>query len=86
MGRRYKYPTSYRDMECPYCGLYFSARGLNGHIRFKHPKIRTESQTEQILREEESSEIISRIHTDEGLKEAVRLFLIDYLIKRGLPR
>ena len=36
MGRLYIEPTLYRDKQCPNCDLYFSARGLNGHIRFKH--------------------------------------------------
>jgi len=36
MGRRYTEPTSYRDKQCPICGYYFTARGLNGHIRFYH--------------------------------------------------
>jgi len=36
MGRRYKSPTVYRDKRCPHCGLHFTARGLNGHIRFYH--------------------------------------------------
>jgi len=85
MGKRYKYPTSYRDRECPYCGLYFSPRGLNGHIRFKHPKRRTESSLEQILREDESIEILNKIYTDEGLKEAARLFLTEYLVNRAGP-
>ena len=36
MGRRYSEPTVYRDKRCPQCGYYFTARGLNGHIRFYH--------------------------------------------------
>ena len=36
MGRRYLEPTVYRDRCCPHCGYYFTARGLNGHIRFYH--------------------------------------------------
>ena len=36
MGRRYLEPTIYRDRRCPYCGRYFTARGLQGHIRFYH--------------------------------------------------
>jgi len=36
MGKRYTEPTPYRDKKCPYCGYYFTPRGLNGHIRFYH--------------------------------------------------
>ncbi len=36
MGRKYSSPTVYRDKCCPTCGFYFTARGLNGHIRFYH--------------------------------------------------
>lgn len=36
MGKKYSEPTAYRDKRCPYCGLYFTPRGLNGHIRFYH--------------------------------------------------
>ena len=36
MGRKYTQPTPYRDKQCPICGYYFTARGLNGHIRFFH--------------------------------------------------
>ena len=36
MGRQYSQPTLYRDRQCPHCGLWFTARGLNGHIRFRH--------------------------------------------------
>lgn len=36
MGRRYLEPTIYRDKRCRYCGCYFTARGLQGHIRFYH--------------------------------------------------
>ena len=36
MGRRYSEPTLYRDRQCPHCGYYFTARGLQGHIRFYH--------------------------------------------------
>jgi len=36
VGRKYTEPTLYRDKRCPDCGYYFTARGLNGHIRFYH--------------------------------------------------
>ena len=36
MGKKYAEPTLYRDKKCPYCGYYFTARGLQGHIRFYH--------------------------------------------------
>jgi len=76
MGKRYLEPTSYRDRECPYCGLYFSPRGLNGHMRFKHPKGDSVSALEL-----EKIKILSQINTEEGLKKALRMFLIDYLTR-----
>jgi hypothetical protein len=85
MGKRYTESTPYRDKKCPYCGLYFSPRGLNGHIRFKHPKrIRPESDTNNLMKrifEEEKLKALARINTEEGLKDALRLFLTEYLTK-----
>jgi len=49
MGRRYKEPTIYRDKECPHCGLFFCARGLNGHILFRHGGYE-KNQTKQLKR------------------------------------
>lgn len=89
MGRRYEWPTRYRDRECPYCGFYFSARGLNGHIRFRHPirKARAESEDPALIAwQEEVGTLISKIHTDEGLQEALRFFLIDYLTRTKPPK
>lgn len=76
MGKKYTEATPYRDKECPYCGLYFSPRGLNGHIRFKHP--RGDSVT---ALEMEKIKLLGEINTDEGLKKALRMFLIEYLTK-----
>jgi hypothetical protein len=81
MGRRYTEPTPYRDKKCPYCGLYFSPRGLNGHIRFKHPQRDSVSMVETLLQEERLS-ALARINTEEGLKEALRLFLFEYFTKK----
>ncbi len=36
MGKKCTEPTPYRDRRCPFCGFYFTSRGLNGHIRFFH--------------------------------------------------
>ena len=36
MGRQYSQPTLYRDRQCPVCGFWFTARGLSGHMRFRH--------------------------------------------------
>ena len=80
MGKRYLEPTSYRDRECTYCGLYFSPRGLNGHIRFKHPGGHELSRVE-LLMKTEKKRILNILNTDEGLKQAVRLFLFEYLKK-----
>ena len=76
MGKRYLEPTSYRDRECPYCGLYFNPRGLNGHMRFKHSKGDSVSplELEKII-------ILGQINTEEGLKKALRMFLTDYLTR-----
>jgi hypothetical protein len=89
VGKRYQYPTSYRDRECPYCGLYFSPRGLNGHIRFKHPRKnrRVTSENPLILDwQEEVLTLQGRIDTEEGLKEALRFFLSDYLANAKPPK
>ena len=80
MGKRYLTPTSYRDRKCPYCDLYFSPRGLNGHIRFKHPGGHELSAFELDMRTEKRR-ILNILHTDEGLKEAARFFLFKYLNK-----
>jgi hypothetical protein len=80
MGKRYTESTPYRDKKCPYCGLYFSPRGLNGHIRFKHPRRDNVSLVKTLL-EEEKLRALARINTEEGLKEALRLFLTEYLTK-----
>ena len=48
MGKRYEEPTPYRDKRCPECGYYFTARGLNGHIRFLHGE--SEEEQEKKLR------------------------------------
>jgi hypothetical protein len=80
MGKRYTESTPYRDKKCPYCGLYFSPRGLNGHIRFKHPSRENVSLVKTLL-EEEKLRALARINTEEGLKEALRLFLTEYLSK-----
>ena len=88
MGKRYTRPTSYRDKECPYCGLYFSPRGLNGHIRFKHPRgnKRVNGENPAIIAwQAKVSTLLSRINTEEGLKEALRYFLTDYLTKAEPP-
>lgn len=88
MGKRYTRPTSYRDKECPYCGLYFSPRGLNGHIRFKHPRGNKRVNGENpviIAWQAKVSTLLSRINTEEGLKEALRYFLADYLTKAEPP-
>jgi predicted GIY-YIG superfamily endonuclease len=88
MGKRYTRPTSYRDKECPYCGLYFSPRGLNGHIRFKHPRREKQVNGENpviMVWKAEVSTLINRINTEEGLKKALRRFLIDYLNKAEPP-
>ena len=83
MGKRYTESTPYRDKKCPYCGLYFSPRGLNGHIRFKHSKRGRRDSVSPLkaLLEEEKLRALARINTEEGLKEALRLFLIEYLTK-----
>ena len=89
MGKRYTQPTSYRDKKCPYCGLYFSPRGLNGHIRFKHPrkKKQVNGKNPVIMAWEARVEtLLSGINTEEGLKKALRYFLIDYLNKAELPK
>ena len=80
MGKRYLEPSSYRDRKCPYCGLYFSPRGLNGHIRFKHPSDHELSEVELYMKTEKER-IMKILYTDEGLKQAVRLFLFEYLNK-----
>ncbi|MCL0094839.1 hypothetical protein M1N58_02970 [Dehalococcoidales bacterium] len=36
MGRKYTQPTPVRDRQCPKCGLWFTYRGLNGHLYFRH--------------------------------------------------
>ena len=81
MGKRYLEPTSYRDKKCPYCDLYFSPRGLNGHIRFKHFKSDDSPSPFHTFLETKKVQILGRIDTDEGLKEAIRLFLVEYLTK-----
>ena len=89
MGKRYQYPTSYRDKECPYCGLYFSPRGLNGHIRFMHPKRKAMTELEKkslILWQEEVGFLLAHIETEDGLKEALRRFLTDYLKNATPPK
>ena len=80
MGKRYLEPTSYRDKKCPYCGLYFSPRGLSGHMRFKHSMGYSDSAFER-FKQEEKLRILSNINTEEGLKDALRLFLTEYLTK-----
>lgn len=80
MGKRYLKPTSYRDKQCPYCGLYFSPRGLNGHIRFKHAGDH-EISLFKLTMQTEKKKILNILHTDEGLKQAVRFFLFEYLNK-----
>ncbi len=82
MGKRYTQPSSYRDMKCPYCGLYFSPRGLNGHIRFKHLRknLRDISKDQELIAwQEEAGFLLGHIETEEGLKEALRFFLTNYL-------
>lgn len=89
MGRKYSEPTIYRDRKCPYCGLYFSARGLNGHIRFKHPRRNAITAFEDpalILWQEKVTALLGGINTEEGLKEALRFFLIDYLTNAKPPK
>jgi hypothetical protein len=81
MGKRYLAPTSYRDKKCPHCGLYFSPRGLNGHIRFKHSKSNYIHNLYREVLENKKVQILGRLDTDEGLKDAVRLFLSEYLTK-----
>ena len=76
MGKKYTEPTCYRDKECPYCGLYFTPRGLNGHIRFRHPQGDTLNALE--IRK---INLLSEINTEEGLKKALRMFLTEYLLK-----
>ena len=88
MGKRYTQPTSYRDKKCPHCGLYFSPRGLNGHIRFKHPREKKRVNGENpviIMWQERVAILLSRINTEEGLKEALKYFLTDYLNKAEPP-
>jgi len=81
MGKKYLAPTSYRDKKCPHCGLYFSPRGLNGHIRFKHSGGDYIHNLSREALEIKKAQILSRLDTDEGLKDAIRLFLIEYLTK-----
>ena len=81
MGKKYLAPTSYRDKKCPYCGLYFSPRGLNGHIHFKHSRSDYIHSVSRELLDVKKVQVLGRINTDEGLKEAVRLFLLEYLTK-----
>ncbi len=76
MGKKYIEPTPYRDKQCPYCGLYFSPRGLNGHIRFKHPRGNSVTALEM-----EKIKLLGEINTEEGLKKALRMFLVEYLTK-----
>ena len=76
MGRKYTEPTSYRDKECPYCGLYFSPRGLNGHIRFKHSQGDTYTPFQM-----EKAKLLGKINTKEGLEQALRMFLVEWLTK-----
>jgi len=76
MGRKYEDPTLYRDKECPYCGLYFTSRGLNRRLRFKHPN---GDFLDPITIEK--MKILNQINTEEGLKKALRMFLIEYLTK-----
>ena len=76
MGKKYTEPTYYRDKECPYCGLYFSPRGLNGHIRFRHPQRDTLTGLEM-----EKIKLLGEINTEAGLKKALRMFLIEWLTK-----
>ena len=76
-------------MECPYCGLYFSPRGLNGHIRFKHPPKMAMTALERkslILWQEEVGSLLAHIETEDGLKEALRRFLTDYLQNTKPPK
>jgi hypothetical protein len=89
MGKRYQEPTSYRDCKCPYCGLYFSPRGLNGHIRFKHTRRNARTAFEDpvlILWQEEVAALLGGINTEEGLKKALRYFLTDYLTNAKPPK
>lgn len=89
MGKSYRYPTSYRDKECPYCSFYFSPRGLNGHIRFKHPrrKARVISENPLIIDwQDKKAPVLGRIDSEEGLKEALRFFLTDYLTQAEPPK
>ena len=76
MGKKYREPTLYRDKECPHCGLYFTPRGLNGHLRFRHSSDKEMSRFEM-----EKFKLLGNIHTDEGLKSAHKMFLIEYLTK-----
>ena len=72
MGLRYTQPTPIRDRQCPKCGLWFTSRGLNGHLRFKHgTKPRPASQPQLGLRE--SHEVALAKHVLTGAKLQKRL-------------
>ena len=52
MARQYREPSVYRDKKCPHCGFYFTARGLTGHLRFKHSDEQKDDVTKFLMKVE----------------------------------
>ena len=82
MAKRYREPTSYRDRKCPWCGFYFTARGLAGHLRFKH-SIQLSEDTYKEVMQIKAHEIINKrgYHlTEKERQDLLDLFLLKQLL------
>ena len=71
----------YRDKQCPHCGFYFTARGLAGHLKFKHGE-HEDSKLGNILVGLKFADIMNR----QGIRltEEQRELLLDMFLMKQL--
>jgi len=87
-------------MKCPQCGLYYAPAGLTGHLRFYHKMgigMKKQDPVDDALDaiwELERLELLQALSQSvtsgdltaqkQVLDQALKLFLLDYLSKRGI--
>lgn len=91
--------NSYRNQQCPECGLFFHGQGLHGHILFRHRKGIKPREKEakaltswELLRLTQRVELIEKMAErakqgkpiDDLLAEIQKLFFLDYVYSKGI--
>lgn len=93
MGIVCRQATIYRDRQCPKCGLWFTARGIQGHLRFMHgtkepePPVLDFSQSKEVAAAKEILDLAHEEMTDHRrLSARLRRSLFEYFLIHQLEK